>query len=255
MPEYISPSQITMFLRCPSQYYFRYCEGLILPPKSAMTKGKAIHKGQEINYKQKIKTKYDLPLSDVQDAASTEFETVATETEWKPDEDKGKVKDEVIALTGLYHKEVAPIVQPEYVEEEVYVEIPAVNIKIKGFIDLVQTGDILRDTKSSKRSPAEDEAQKSLQLRLYSLAFRMLTGRKETCSYLDYLVNTKEPKQISRKAVFTDDDISYFVGLIIQMKKAISLGVFVPNPNNFMCSKDHCGYFDLCLKKHRVRYF
>ena len=51
---YLSPSQINMYLRCPAAYKYRYVDGLILPPKAALTRGKSVHKGQEHNYNQKI---------------------------------------------------------------------------------------------------------------------------------------------------------------------------------------------------------
>jgi putative RecB family exonuclease len=249
MPDYISPSQISMFLRCPSQYYFRYCEGLILPSKSVMIKGKAVHKGQEINYKQKIQTKQDLSLSDVQDAAATEFDSSVPETEWKPDEDKGKIKDEVITLAGLYHKEVAPMVQPEYVEEEVYFE--ADGLKFKGFIDVVQEGGIIRDTKTTAKTPSQDIADKSLQLTAYSFAYRTLLGQEEKKVVLDYLVNTKTPKYVPLESSRCKDDIDRFLAIAKQISKAIQSGIFYPNVDNFMCNSEHCGYWHKCHEKYK----
>ncbi len=52
---HISATQLNMYLRCPAQYKFRYVDGIILPPKSALTKGKAVHRGQEFNYWQQLK--------------------------------------------------------------------------------------------------------------------------------------------------------------------------------------------------------
>lgn len=251
MRDYISPSQINMFLRCPAQYYFRYCEGLIIPPKSALTKGRAVHKGQEINYKQKIKTKQDLPLDDVKDAVATEFEAAAQETEWKPDEDKGKIKDETVSLATLYHREVAPTVQPQYVEEEVFFQIPDTEIKLKGFIDVVQEGGIIRDTKTTAKTPNQDTADKSMQLTAYSLAYRTLTGEEETGLVLDYLVNTKVPKVVPLKTQRSKDDIARFIYITSQITKAIQSGIFYPNPDNFMCSEENCGFWHECNKKFK----
>jgi len=251
MPDHISPTQISMYLRCPTQYMFRYIEGLILPPKSAMTKGRAVHKGQEVNYKQKIETKQDLPLDDVKDAVATEFETIAPETEWKPEENKGKIKDETISLASLYHQEVAPAVQPAYVEEEVYFQIPETEIKLKGFIDVVQEGGIIRDTKTTAKTPNQDIADKSLQLTAYSLAYRTLTGEEEAGLVLDYLVNTKVPKVIPFQTKRSKNDISRFISIASQITKAIQAGLFYPNPDNSMCSEKNCGYWHECHKKFK----
>ncbi len=245
---HISPTQINMFLRCPAQYYFRYCEGLILPPKSALTRGRAVHKGQEVNYRQKIETKQDLPAADVLDAVSTEFDARAQETEWAPDENPGKVKDESISLAGLYHQGIAPIVQPEFVEEEVFVEIgPGLNLK--GFIDVVQEGGIIRDTKTAARAPSADAMEKNLQLSAYSLAYRALLGRPEAGLRLDYLINTKTPKVVTLEGERTEADIRRFAAIAEQISKAIQSGIFYPNQDNFLCNKNDCGYWDLCHKK------
>lgn len=78
---YVSPSQLNMYLRCPAQYKYRYIDNIILPPRSAITKGRAVHKGQEHNYRQKVETFQDLKLSEIQEVAAAEFETFAEETE------------------------------------------------------------------------------------------------------------------------------------------------------------------------------
>jgi putative RecB family exonuclease len=246
--DHISPTQINMFLRCPAQYQFRYIDGLILPPKAAFLRGRAVHKGQEVNYRQKIETKQDLPVADVLDAVSTEFDVQAPETEWAPDENPGKVKDETISLAGLYHQEIAPTVQPAFVEEEVFVEIGP-DLNLKGFIDVVQEGGIIRDTKTTARTPSADAVEKNLQLSAYSLAYRSLLGVPEAGLRLDYLVNTKTPKVVTLEGKRTDADIKRFAAIAERISKAIQTGVFYPNQDNFLCSKDNCGYWDLCHKK------
>jgi len=71
--ELLSVSKIRMYLRCPLQYYYRYCEGLKVPPDSGLTLGKSVHAGIEANYSQKITSFSDLPLNDVLDVYSTAF--------------------------------------------------------------------------------------------------------------------------------------------------------------------------------------
>lgn len=244
--DYISASQLNMYLRCPAQYYFRYIQGLIIPPKSALTKGKAVHKGQEVNYKQKIETQEDMKLSDVQEIVANEFETLAPETEWEKEEDPGKVKDETISLASLYHTEVAPTVQPMLVEEEVLIDIPGG--KLKGFIDLVDMNEYIRDTKTTARTPSQDIINKSLQLSAYSLAYRKEMDRPEAGVKLDYLVNTKTPKVVTLEGKRTEQDIQRFISITSRVMDAIQKGVFYPNQDNFMCSEKDCGYWYECHK-------
>ena len=248
MMDHISATQINMFLRCPAAYAFRYMEGLIIPPKSALTRGRSVHKAQEVNYRQKIESHLDLPLADIKDAASTEFDLAAQDTEWHPDEKPGQVKDEAITLAGLYHQEIAPKVQPEFVEEEVYVTLDS-GINLKGFIDVVQEGGIIRDTKTTGRTPGQDAMDKNLQMTAYSLAYRALLGKPEEGLRLDYLVNTKTPKVMTLEGSRTAQDITRFERTAAEISRAIQTGIFYPNQDNFLCSPEHCGYWAKCHER------
>lgn len=242
---YVSPSQLNMYLRCPAQYKYRYIDNIILPPRSAITKGRAVHKGQEHNYRQKVETFQDLKLSEIQEVAAAEFETFAEETEWEKDEDPGKAKDEAISLTTLYHTEVSPQVQPVLVEEAVSVPLDS-GYSIYGFIDVLDNQGYIRDTKTTAKTPSASEADKSLQLTAYSLAYRELMGIPEKGVILDYLVQTKTPKVVSMKSKRTKRDIKRFLAIVGGVVEAINNDIFYPNPGNFMCNEKNCGYWKLC---------
>ncbi len=243
---HISPSQLNMYLRCPAQYKFRYVDNIILPPKSALIRGKAVHKGQEYNYLQKIDTFEDVKLSEVQEVTAAEFEALAPETDWEKDEDPGKIKDDTINLVSLYHTEIAPSVQPVLVEEKVTVEFENADYILLGYIDVLDNKGFIRDTKTVARTPAQDEADKSLQLTAYALAHRHLMGVPEAGVKLDYLVQTKTPKAVTLEATRTDKDIKRFLNIMDKVVDAIKSGIYYPNPNNFMCSEKNCGYYHLC---------
>jgi CRISPR/Cas system-associated exonuclease Cas4 (RecB family) len=244
--EYISVSQINQYLRCPAQYMYRYERGIILPPKTPLTKGKCVHKGIEVNFSQKMDTFDDLKLSDIQDVVSTEFEVQKAETEWE-DNDPGKVKDETISLSTLYHKEVAPTIQPLMIEEKVEVDFDG--IKLLGFIDVVDSEGYIRDTKTASKAPSPGEADKSLQLTAYSAAYRALNGFEETGVKLDYLIQNKTPKTVTLEAKRNQKDIDRFTSIMSSVARAIENQIYYPNPTGFMCSDKMCGYWNLCHKE------
>lgn len=243
---YISPTQLNMYLRCPAQYYFRYIEGLVIAPNAAMTKGWTVHKGIEENYKQKIETKKDMRLEDILEFTATVFEEKAEETEW--DEDKGKTKDEAIQLISLYHTSVAPTVQPVCVEQRIEVPLEDIGINLLGFIDLVDSEGYIRDTKTARRSPAKNAIDKNLQLSVYSLAYRKLTGRNEQGVKLDYLVQNKTPKVVTLETKRTEDDLLRLQSIIQGVVSGIKNNVFYPNIDNYLCSEKWCGYWNECHK-------
>jgi len=63
--KYLSFSQLSMFLRCPRQYEFRYIHGLKIPPSGAMVQSKVRHQTLEQNYRQKIQSSKDLRVEQV----------------------------------------------------------------------------------------------------------------------------------------------------------------------------------------------
>jgi len=242
--DHISPTQINMYLRCPASYYYRYVCGMVLPPKSALTKGRAVHKGQEHNYRQKIESYQDLPLHEVKEVTAAAFEAEQDLTEFEPDEKPGQVKDEAVTLAALYHQEVAPKTQPFLVEEKV--EVPLAGTTLLGFIDLLDNRGYIHDTKTASRTPSEDSAAKNLQLSAYSLAHRYLMGIPEAGVRLDYLVQARNPKVVTLEAKRTERDIQRFTAIAERVVAAINAGVFYPNPDNFLCSEKHCGYWKIC---------
>lgn len=245
---HISVSQINTYIRCPVQYYYRYIEGLIIPPSAAITRGKSVHAGNELNYRQKMETHEDLPLSEVQEYVSATFDEQAKETDFQG-EDKGKVKDATISLATLYHEEVAPAVQPKAVEEQVEVAFEGEDYTLLGYIDLIDQNGVIRDTKTAGRTPNESVLQDNLQLAGYSMMYRTLTGEEEKGVALDYLVANKTPKHVQLKAQVDDAQRTRFLRTMDAVVKAIKAEVYYPNPNNTLCSPKHCGYWEVCHKE------
>jgi len=246
---HLSVTKINMFLRCPKQYYFRYIEGKKIPPAGAIVKGIVTHKAIEENYKYKMNNFEDLPVNDVLDIAAQAFTDYVTnnEVDWQ-DEPPNKVKDDSIKLTKLYRLQVAPEVMPVTVEAQV--ELP-INDEyyLLGFIDLVDHNRNIRDTKTTSRTPSVNSIENSIQLIAYSKAYRKLFNSTENQIILDYLVSTKDPKYVNFTRKIDDSEFEFFDDIVNNVITAIKAGAFPPNPNNFMCSPEGCGYYKLCRRR------
>lgn len=106
---------------------------------------------------------------------------------------------------------------------------------------------VVRDTKTSGKSPAKMIADESDQLTEYALAIHILEGRLPDKLVLDYLVSTKEPKIVSVTTTRTEDDIEVFYNRLVATIYSIHTGVFVPTKaTDWRCSQKWCGYFDIC---------
>ena len=243
---HISVSQINEYLDCSAYYMFHRIFKIQTPSKSFLTIGKSVHKGIEVNYRQKMETKTDLLLPKIQEVTVEEFEILSPVTEWDKDEDPGKVKDEVVALATLYHTEVAPHVQPKMVEERMTVEDERLTLPVFFVLDLVDQDDMIRDTKTYGRTPSQDDIDYDLQLSAYSLAFRSTTGRIEKGVKWDCLVKTKVPKYAPLESTRNEIDGRRFINIANSAVMAIQNGAFIPNQKSYKCGKDRCPFWVAC---------
>ena len=244
--QHVSVSQINTYTRCPAEYYFRYIEGVTAPLKPAMYKGSITHSGIEFNYRQKIDSRQDLPIEQVKEYTSAQFDERAEEVEW--DEDKGKAKDETLSLLELYHKEIAPSIQPVAVEERAEIAFVGKDYTLLGYIDVVDENGFIRDTKTTGRTPSEDVIDNNLQLAAYSLMYRTLKDKPETGVALDYLVSLKKPKVVQFQTTVEDNLRNRFLKIMDAVVTNIENGNFYPNHQSVFCGKK-CPYYQQCIKE------
>jgi len=240
---HLSVTQLRMYLRCPLQYYFRYICGLKIPPSGDVTLGRTVHETLEQNYRQKIVTRQDLPLEQMRDIFSERWEEESQYARFEEEENPGHLKDDGVRLLEVYHREVAPKVQPVEVEREFTLDTGVTELPLKGYIDLIDDHGIIIDHKTTRRSFPQDAAETDIQLTAYSLAYRALRGKQETGLRLDVLVRTKRPKIQQLQTARTQADIDRFLRLAEHVGRAINTGIFYPN-ENFMCGI--CGYREMC---------
>jgi len=248
--EHLSISQINTYLRCPLQYYWRYVEGLKIPPASAVIFGLATHAALEHNYRHKKETGEDRPVEEVQEVFAQEFDRLAPQAQWEEGEKPGEVKDEGIKTTELYMREVAPETYPALVEEPFEIQFENVEYTLKGVVDIIQYDGTIVDTKTSKRSPSAEQLDKDLQLTAYSLGYRIITGRPENGLRMDYIVRTKSPKIVTLTAEpRTEKEVDRLLKLLGYVARAIRDKLFYPQPHNFMCTPTGCGYWLICQER------
>jgi putative RecB family exonuclease len=242
---HLSVTQLSMYLRCPLQYFFRYACGLKTPPTGDMTLGRTVHEVIAENYRQKMKTRQDLPVSQLVDMFSDRWEHQIEETAFDGEDKPGLLKDDGIRLVGLYHKAIAPTVQPVEVEREFLVETGATSLPLKGYIDLIDDKGTIVDHKTAKRSYPEDAAEKDIQLTAYAMAYRKLFGKDANGVRFDIMVRNKQPKVQQLPATRTQEDIDRFLAIAEQIERGINSEIFYPN-EGYMCG--YCGFGEMCEK-------
>ena len=251
---HLSYTQLNMLLRCGEQYRRRYLEGERIPPGSAGALGKSFHLAQESNYRQKINSKRDLPVEAVTTAFSDAFDVESKDVLWTPEEAeagisnvKGDLKDEGVKLVEVYHTEVAPAIQPESCEEVIPVALDGFPYDLKCVVDLVDDKQIVHDSKTRGKSPTAEEANKSMQLTAYALAYRVSRKEQERGLQLDVVVRNKTPKIVTLPTQRTNEQIGRFLETMARAAEAIQGGVFLPAPEGaWYCSPKFCGYYGTC---------
>jgi len=247
MIDHLSPSQISMFLRCPKQWEFRYVQGLKIPPSGAMVLGSAYHEGLAERFRFIIKNKfqpYPLLAVDYFDTAferirrehlvTEEDETVPfDEIQWE--QDPGELKDIGVRLLQKYEKVIAPNIEPVSVEEKDTLIIGDIPVCL---ITDLETSTKTIDHKVKKRLFSEDDLRQSIQGTIYPMA---------TLKPLEFHVaKTKVPDIVIQPTSRSVADEAFCIKQIKAIWQAISTGVFPPNDQGWHCNEKWCGYWKLC---------
>ena len=72
--ERLSPSQVKTFLGCSARWYFKYFVGLPEPKTGSLALGTAVHQALGKNFQQKIASREDLPVEEVEQAFGEAFD-------------------------------------------------------------------------------------------------------------------------------------------------------------------------------------
>lgn len=252
----LSYTQLNMFLRCPRQYEYRYMQGLKVPPSGAMVQSRVWHKTVELNYRQKIHSDRDLPLSEMQEFFAAQFDVALTKEEvaFEPGEKSGTLKDQGTAIVAAHHKAIAPEVHPLLVEQSFTMDLGEnFPFDLVGVWDLVERDGTIVDNKAYRKTPYQEDLDKDLQFTIYALGFRATRGEIEAGLRMDAIVKRRNPKVVQLHTRRTNSDCRWVLGLIEQVGKAITSGIFYPNPNGRHCTPHFCGYWSRCMGRKNWR--
>lgn len=252
--EAITQSMLGMFLRCPQQFERRYLRGEIIPPGIAARRGSALHRAAQVNHAQKLHTREDLPVGDLQDAARDHYIRLVKDEGVFIPKDQVAEKDTLLAkgldatvrLTALYRTSLAPSIKPVLVEETLTLEA-GLALPLKGTIDVLTAEHWLPDLKTADKSKSLQEAEYSLQLTFYAGLVANRTGAWPKKVSLEVLVNQKEPKLQSLQSQRGPKDWTNLLARLALMLAQMEAGLFPPcDPGAWMCSPQWCGYFWTC---------
>lgn len=254
----LSGSSLNTYLRCGRQWELAYVQRIKRPPSLKMALGTAGHYAAEVDFTQKIESREDLPLDMVLDAFSDSFnkETVDSPEVPAKKETKPLMHASGIEAMKVWHKDIAPTIQPAMVEQPVQFMLSTsvrggeeTNIPWTGTVDLVDEDVLVRDWKFVGKKPDPRNGDYVLNMVGYAIGYRELTGGLENGVVLDHVVRTKTPYHFKvESATVKDESIIAFAGIAESVYNSIGAGSFPPTGlKSGACSwcgfKRECGYY------------
>lgn len=246
----ISASKLGQFLFCPLSYKYSYVDGEKRDEGDIYTSyGQAIHKVLADNYRQKIQSRKDLLVKDMEEKFANYFSEEVMKLSFGVNQlEFQKMRLEGINVINAYMATIAPTIQPKEVELEFRIPLDKYPITLHGFIDLIDEDNWIEDhktaSKSTKRNWNQNTVNASEQLTFYSAAFRKLFKKEETGVRIRVLPREPKPEFILLKSNRTQAQISELLQLCSKIKAIEEVGIYVPNRN--MCR--NCKFRPTCDK-------
>lgn len=244
LAEVLSVSQAKCFLTCPARWYFKYLIGLPDPPTASLGLGTAVHSALGYNFVQKIDSKQDLDIRAVVERFAIAWREQAQIVEFREDEDTGALADTGAAMVVAYMGQLAPTVQPAFVELPVAGAIGGV--QVRGFVDVVDIEGRVIDLKTSAKKPAGISPDYRLQLTTYDLLTPQSRGRVA----LHTMTKQKTVQVIEQSAEIGPADVKFAETLYPMVQDSIRDGIYYPRrDNNYLCSRKNCPFWRACEKE------
>jgi len=240
--DYVSPSRLSLWMKCPLAFRRRYVEGFHTAPSPALFVGKVTHSVLAHIYRLR-QAGQDCPADSlpmlVADAWKFGMETEPPFFENDAEEEKSRYQ--ILDLVQAYLSSI-PVQDEKPIAIEKRYEVPLIDlatrenlgIPLVGVLDLVlneDCGQVIVDFKTSATASISDLAHE-IQLTAYAYLFREATEGEELRSEIRQLVKTKVPKIITHRFPRrTDEHFTRFFGLVREYLDALDRKVFNYRPS------------------------
>jgi hypothetical protein len=184
---YLSYTKINMFRRCPEQFRRRYLLDERQRPAWALLAGDADHKAIAYDLENRIDQGPGVAADEVLDFASEHMLAEIEENGGPQEYDWGplsnditspgdykllatKQRSEVLKGVSLYHSAVCPTIYPRAVELEWDMQIPQLEVPVKGYVDVQLENGVGVERKTTNRNESQLPGNWRIQGLVYALA-------------------------------------------------------------------------------------
>jgi len=246
-----------MFLRCGEQGRRRYIEGEIIPPGVAAGRGTGVHKANEVNLREKVKTSKDMSLGDLHDVARDGYVNSFRNGVYIPRSRLSEKKkllnqglNDTIRCTTIYKQKAAPLIHPVDVESQFEITVEGIDLPLAGRMDY-QDEPTVGDLKTSSKTWHKDRIRDEIQVPFYSFVHEHERGIRPKFVYHVLIARRNkvgEPTGEDYQPLehtCSDKDYNALFAKITMFMKMLKAEVFPPaNPTAWWCNREYCGFFD-----------
>src|SRR5882757_8987646 len=241
----VSPSRLTLFLRCRLKFWFRYVARIAKPKSAALHVGGSAHAVLKAWNKSRWRNE-PLTLKQLHDEYAKAWADQTDESvQWeKGEEDEEKKVGWRLVETYIRESKIPAELRPDAVEVPVEADLAKYGLPILiGVLDLVQAG-IIVDYKTSGQTPNPERAVHTheVQTSSYAVLYRAATGKRETGIEVHTLVKLKTPKLVvTATPPMSDPQQTRLFRLIEAYGHGLEVRDFVPSPG-LQCAA--CEFFN-----------
>jgi CRISPR/Cas system-associated exonuclease Cas4 (RecB family) len=246
--DYISYSQIRLYQTCPRKYYYTYVKKIPAPVNDKIYLGIVFHTAVEYYLNEKIKK--NVPVKErVLEHFAAEFDERQKEMNITWSDSPEETRKRGLAFVRYFMNEIAHTIKPLMVEKELWADLPNLDVKLKGVIDLVEEDFSITDFKTTTAKWSKSRIKGSyLQVVIYRYLFEksfgdVISQLKFNILYSKNASSHIRQQEISIKPKDVDYDYNKMFDVIKFAVDGITGEVFYKN-ENFHCS--FCEFKDIC---------
>lgn len=252
-------SMLSTLSKCGLQVYYRWVEGIKVPPGFALHVGSAVHRAAELDLVRKMTTGSPAPREEVVTKARESL-ALAVEGDGvmlEPEEKSvglpkliADAQDKAGDLARLHNAELTPALNPLHVERKMRLELTGYPFDLEGTVDVQEAGRIW-DLKTASRAPAADAADGNPQLDTYAMLLSFHDPAPLATVGLNTLVKSEKgaPKLV-RVSSPAPTQFGHVLRRVEAAAQVLQTGAFYPadptGPSGWVCTPKFCGYYDRC---------
>lgn len=263
----LSVSKIEKFMLCPKNFELSYIHKIPQTNAWKPFAGTVVHEIIEMAIREFAKSGVYPRWQDMDDRYEPVWKEKVEETEAKdsfigwqddPKDPLETLKPDYRKLIRVAREDVLPSINPWMLDGAPVVE-HRIDLEVRtkigpcpiiGYADLLDASGVLIDWKSTGDEVSKRAKGTWLQFAAYSLWAYPLVGEENLRCEKIFLVRGKGNPHAER-VPFTvgEKHREYFVKLAAQVWEIINMGIFIANPDTWLCNPTFCSYFHGCMSE------